>query len=280
MIYVNYVLEAIEITKRFPGVLANDKICLNVKAGEVLGLIGENGAGKSTLLKVLNGIYPHGTYTGTLKLNGEEIKPTSPNDAMRLGIGYVPQEINVLKYFSVAENIYMSDLHLERVKGQKSNSPFVDFKTMYEATEKLLKDNHISLNPRADVRKLSIGQQQMLMIARALATNPKVLILDEPTTSLSSEDVEQLFKVVRKLKEKGTSIIFVTHKLAEILELTDRVTILRDGKNISTFEKAEYDTAKIIHDMIGRDLQNMYPPRNVKIGDEVLRVENLTVAHP
>ncbi len=280
MIYVNYVLEAIEITKRFPGVLANDKICLNVKAGEVLGLIGENGAGKSTLLKVLNGIYPHGTYTGMLKLNGEEIKPTSPNDAMHLGIGYVPQETNVLKYFSVAENIYMSDLHLVRVKGKESRSPFVDFKTMYEATEKLLKDNHINLDPRADVRKLSIGQQQMLMIARALATNPKVLILDEPTTSLSSDDVAQLFSVVRKLKEKGTSVIFVTHKLAEILELTDRVTILRDGKNISTFEKAEYDTAKIIHDMIGRDLQNMYPPRSVKIGEEVLRVENLTVAHP
>ena len=277
---MNYVLEAIEITKRFPGVLANDKICLNVKAGEVLGLIGENGAGKSTLLKVLNGIYPHGTYTGTLKLNGEEIKPASPNDAMHLGIGYVPQETNVLKYFSVAENIYMSDLHLVRVKGKESKSPFVDFKTMYEATEKLLRDNHINLDPRADVRKLSIGQQQMLMIARALATNPKVLILDEPTTSLSSDDVAQLFSVVRKLKEKGTSVIFVTHKLAEILELTDRVTILRDGKNISTFEKSEYDTAKIIHDMIGRDLQNMYPARNVKIGEEVLRVENLTVAHP
>ena len=280
VIYVNYVLEAIEITKRFPGVLANDRICLNVKAGEVLGLIGENGAGKSTLLKVLNGIYPHGTYTGTLRLNGAEIHPMNPNDAMRLGIGYVPQEINVLKYFSVAENIYMSDLQLARVKGTKSGSPFVDFKGMYAATEKLLQDNHIMLDPRADVRKLSIGQQQMLMIARALATNPKVLILDEPTTSLSSEDVDQLFHVVRKLKEKGTSIIFVTHKLAEILELTDRVTILRDGKNISTFEKEEYDTAKIIHDMIGRDLQNMYPPRSVKIGEEVLRVEHLTVAHP
>ena len=281
MICVNYVLEAIEITKRFPGVLANDRICLNVKAGEVLGLIGENGAGKSTLLKVLNGIYPHGTYTGTLKLNGEEIKPTSPSDATRLGIGYVPQEINVLKYFSVAENIYMSDLPLSRIKGaDKGNKAFVDFKTMYQATEELLKVNHINLNPRADVRKLSIGQQQLLMIARALATNPKVLILDEPTTSLSNEDVEQLFHVVRKLKEKGTSVIFVTHKLAEILELTDRVTILRDGKNISTFEKEEYDTARIIHDMIGRDLTNMYPARDVKIGEEVLRVEHLTVAHP
>lgn len=277
---MNYILEAIEITKRFPGVLANDRICLNVKPGEVLGLIGENGAGKSTLLKVLNGIYPHGTYTGTLKLDGEEIRPASPHDAMRLGIGYVPQEINVLKYCSVAENIYMSDLRLAKVKGREGKSPFVDFRAMREATEKLLKDNHIALDPRADVRKLSIGQQQMLMIARALATNPKVLILDEPTTSLSGEDVRQLFEVVRKLKEKGTSIIFVTHKLAEILELTDRVTILRDGKNISTFEHEEYDTARIIHDMIGRDLKNMYPPRDVDIGAEVLRVEHLTVAHP
>ena len=278
---MDYVLEAINITKKFPGVLANDQVCLNVRKGEVLGLIGENGAGKSTLLKVLNGIYPHGTYGGTLKLNGEEIRPTSPSEATRLGIGYVPQEINVLKYFSVAENIYMSDLPLERIKGAgKGNRAFVDFKTMYSATEELLQRNHINLNPRADVRKLSIGQQQLLMIARALATNPKVLILDEPTTSLSNEDVEQLFHVVRKLKEKGTSIIFVTHKLAEILELTDRVTILRDGRNISTFEKKDYDTARIIHDMIGRDLTNMYPARDVKIGEEVLRVEHLAVAHP
>lgn len=278
---MDYVLEAINITKRFPGVLANDNVCLNVRRGEVLGLIGENGAGKSTILKVLNGVYPYGSYSGTLKLNGEEIRPANPSEATHLGIGYVPQEINVLKYFSVAENIYMSDLPLDRIKGEgKGNRTFVDFKTMYRATEELLQANHIRLDPRADVRKLSIGQQQLLMIARALATNPKVLILDEPTTSLSNEDVEQLFHVVRKLKEKGTSIIFVTHKLAEILELTDRVTILRDGKNISTFEKEEYDTAKIIHDMIGRDLTNMYPARESKIGEEVLRVEHLTVAHP
>ena len=278
---MSYVLEAVNITKKFPGVLANDNICLNVKPGEVLGLIGENGAGKSTLLKVLNGIYPYGTYTGTLMLNSEEIRPESPHDAMRLGIGYVPQEINVLKYFSVAENIYMSDLRLEKVKGASGKSPFVDFKTMYAATDKLLRENHIALDPRADVRKLSIGQQQMLMIARALATSPKVLILDEPTTSLSSADVEQLFRVVRKLKEKGTSIIFVTHKLAEILELTDRVTILRDGRNISTFR------ARCLRDQPHhprhdrpRPHQHVPPARSVKIGAEALRVEHLTVAHP
>ncbi|MDO4548008.1 MAG: sugar ABC transporter ATP-binding protein [Clostridia bacterium] len=282
---MEYVLEAVNITKKFPGVLANDNVCLNVRPGEVLGLIGENGAGKSTLLKVLNGIYPHGTYTGEIKLSGETIKPTSPYDAMKLGIGYVPQEINVLKFFSVAENIYMSDLRLDKVRAEKGlktkeKTPFVNFRHMYDAASELLTKNGIDLDPRADVRKLSIGQQQMLMIARALATDPKVLILDEPTTSLSNSDVAHLFRVVRQLKAKGASIVFVTHKLAEILELTDRVTILRDGKNISTFERSGYDTQLIIHDMIGRDLSNMYDKKKADISREVLRVENLTVDHP
>ncbi len=276
-----YTLEAVDITKKFPGVLANDQVCLNVKAGEILGLIGENGAGKSTLLKVLNGIYPHGTYSGKILMEGQEIRPLSSNDAIMHGIGFVPQEINVLKNFSVAENIFMSDLGLERAKGKGAKeSLFVNFKEMYAATQELLQKNKIDLDPRADVRKLSIGQQQMLMIARALAGDPKVLILDEPTTSLSDADVERLFEVVRSLKAKGTSVIFVTHKMAEILELTDRVTILRDGKNISTFERAEYEANKIIADMIGRELTNMYPERSVTPGEVVLKVEHVTVAHP
>ncbi len=282
---MNYVLEAINITKKFPGVVANDNVCIDVRQGEVLGLIGENGAGKSTLLKVLNGIYPHGSYSGVLKIEGQEIQPANPNDAIRLGIGYVPQEINVLKYSSVAENIYMADLKLHKPranagKALRGKVPFVNFREMYQATSDLLAKNHINLDPRADVRKLSIGQQQMLMIARALATDPKVLILDEPTTSLSAKDVQQLFEVVRKLKDKGTSIIFVTHKLAEIMELTDRVTILRDGRNISTFEHQQYDTSTIIHDMIGRELKSLYVKEKAEIGEEVLRVENLTISHP
>ena len=277
---MDYILEAVNITKLFPGVVANDKVNIDVKSGEILGLIGENGAGKSTLLKVLNGIYPYGSYKGILKIEWKEIAPQNPQDSMRLGIGYVPQEINVLKNFSVAENIYMSDLHLNRTKGKPGGGVVVNFGELYAMTEKLLAGNKITLDPRADVRKLSIGQQQMLMIARALATDPKVLILDEPTTSLSSNDVARLFEVVRELKAKGTSIIFVTHKLSEIIELTDRVTILRDGKNVSTIERKDYDPNRIIADMIGRELTNLYPPRESRIGAEVLRVENLTVAHP
>jgi len=270
-----YILEIKNITKKFPGVIANDDISLNAKAGEVLGLIGENGAGKSTLLRVLNGIYPVGTYSGSIILEGKEINPKSANDAMKLGIGFVPQEINVLKNLSVMENIFMHDL----TTGKKS-SKWVNYNKLYARTVKLLEDNSIDLDPKADVRKLSIGQQQMLMIARALSHDPKILILDEPTTSLSGEDVGRLFDVVNKLKEKGTSIIFVTHKMTEILELTDRLYILRDGKNVAEYNRDEYDKEKIITGMIGRQLTVMYPTRNVDIGEEIFRIEGLTVEHP
>ena len=269
----DYTLEAIDITKIFPGVVANDKVSLNVRKGEILGLIGENGAGKSTLLKVFNGVYHHSTYEGTIKIEGKVIHPKNPNDAMEYGIGFVPQEINVLKSFSVAENIFMSDLTLGK------NRKTISFKDMYEASFQLLRKNGIELNPRDDVRKLSVGQQQMLMIARALARNPKILILDEPTTSLSEHDVKNLFNVIIRLKEQGKSIIFVTHKLAEIMELTDRLCILRDGKNVGEFEREEYDSTKIINGMIGREITNMYPARDVEIGEEILKVENLTIEH-
>jgi len=269
-----YMIEAIDITKIFPGTVANDHVSLKVKAGEIMGLVGENGAGKSTILKCLNGVYPHDTFDGKILIEGKEVHFKNPLEAMHAGIGYVPQEVNVLPDLNVAENIYMFDL----TNGKKTI--FVNPKELYKRTEEFLKEAAIDLDPQADVRKLSVGQQQMLMIARALAENPKILILDEPTTSLSSSDVQSLFRVVRSLKEKGLAILFVTHKMDEILELTDSLTVMRDGKNAGFYERADYDQDKIIRDMIGRELSVMYPTRDVEIGEEKFRVEHLSVPHP
>lgn len=269
-----YMIEAIDITKRFPGTIANDHICLKVKAGEIMGLVGENGAGKSTILKCLNGVYAADSYEGKILVEGKEIQPKNPMDAMKAGIGFVPQEINILGDMSVAENIFLFDLR------NGNQHKLVNHKELRERTVALLKELGISMDPSADTKKLSVGQQQMLMIARALASNPKILILDEPTTSLSETDVQSLFRVVRMLKERGVAIIFVTHKMAEIMELTDSLTVMRDGKNVGYYSREEYDQSKIIEDMIGRKLDYMYPVRNAKIGEEKLRVENLTVPHP
>lgn len=267
-------IEAIDITKVFPGTIANDHICLKVQAGEVMGLVGENGAGKSTILKCLNGVYPTGSYTGKILVEGKEVQLKSPLDAMKFGIGFVPQEINILPEMNVAENIFLFDLQ----NGGKNK--LVDHKELRQRTEDLLQETGIDLDPGVSTKRLSVGQQQMLMIARALASNPKILILDEPTTSLSNADVQSLFRVVRTLKEKGVAIIFVTHKLAEIMELTDSLTVMRDGKNVGYYSRSEYDQDKIIQDMIGRKLDFMYPTRNAKIGGEKLRVEHLSVPHP
>ena len=270
-----YVLEAVNITKKFPGVIANDNVNLQIGKAEVHGLIGENGAGKSTLLRVLNGLYPTGTFEGKILLEGRPVEFHSPHDAQLKGIGFVPQEINVLDNLTVSENIYVGNINIER-----KNNAIVNFKHLFQSAEELLEKNGIKLKPKTFARMLSVGQKQLLMIARALSKDPKVLILDEPTASLSMDEVENLFNIVRKLRESGKSIIFVTHKLAEIIEITDRVTVLRDGRNISTIAKEEYDKERIITDMIGRKITNMYPKRNVSIGGEVLRVENLTVEHP
>lgn len=269
-----YMIEAKNITKIFPGTIANDHVCLKVEPGEIMGLVGENGAGKSTILKCLNGVYPAGTYTGEILIEGKVVQPKNPLDAMRLGIGFVPQETNVLGEMTVAENIYLFDLR------NGNQHKLVDYKELRARTEKLLNDTGIDLDPEANVKQLSVGQQQMLMIARALACNPKILILDEPTTSLSSSDVKRLFQVVRTLKEKGVAIIFVTHKMAEIMELTDSLTVMRDGKNVGYYRREEYDQNKIVEDMIGRELTVMYPKRKAVVGEEKLRVENLSVPHP
>lgn len=267
----DYILEARNINKTFPGVKALQNVSINVKKAEVLGLIGENGAGKSTLLKILNGCYPYGAFQGTILMNGEPQKFHSPYDVHLKGIGFVPQEIDVMDDLSVAENIFVGNL---------TKKGLVNFKQLFQKTDEFLKGLQIDLTSRAKVRTLSIGQKQLLMIARALSRNPRVLILDEPTTALTKSEVANLFNLVYRLKSNGTSIILVTHKLEEILDFTDRVTVLRDGNYISTYLKEEYDEKKIVTDMVGRKITMMYPGREVQIGDEVLQVKQLTVEHP
>lgn len=268
-----YVLEAQNIVKDFIAVRALNNVSLSVKPGEILGLIGENGAGKSTILKVINGIYVTGTFEGKIFINGQQVHLYSPHDALLKGIGFVPQEINVMEDLTVAENIFVG--HLTEKK-----SAFVNPVETVKRAADFLKQKKINLDVKTRVRMLSIGQKQLLMIARALSWDPHILILDEPTTALAKDDVENLFKIVKEFKAGGRSIIFVTHKLEEIMDLTDRVVILRDGANIATYDRDQYNESRIVTDMVGRTITSMYPSRNVEIGEEVLRVENLTVSHP
>lgn len=269
----DFVLEALHITKVFPGVKALNDVIIQVKKGEVLGLIGENGAGKSTILKVMNGIYRPLTFEGEIKINGEGVNFSSPHDALLKGIGFVPQEINVMDDLTVAENIFVG-----HIKQRKSDS--ISQAEIIKRAGAFLHKKKINLDPGVRVNVLSIGQKQLLMIARALSWEPEVLILDEPTTALALDDVNNLFEIVKEMKSKGTSVVFVTHKLDEIMELTDRVAILRDGCNVSLYERKEYDRKQIVTDMVGRTITSMYPSRDTQIGEEILRVEDLTVEHP
>jgi len=268
------VLSLQNIVKDFPGVRALDHVSLEVFSGEVLGLIGENGAGKSTLLKIVNGIYKHGSYEGQVFVNEKEARFYSPHDALLSGIGFVPQEINVMDDLTVAENIFVGRLAEQKVSLNISHGK------LYKRAEEFLVQNKISLDPQIRVRMLSIAQKQMLMIARAIAWDPHILILDEPTTALAADDVENLFHTVETFKTKGRSVIFVTHKLDEIVKITDRVSVLRDGKSICTYGKEDYQVEKLVADMVGRTIDNLFPKRNAQIGGEILRVRELSVDHP
>lgn len=267
-----YLLEMRHITKQFPGSIALRDVSFRVQQGTIHGLIGENGAGKTTLMKILSGAHPEGSYTGEVILNGEIIKLRSPADAGKRGIGIVPQEISVIDPLTVAENI---------VVGQWLGQALVDQGAINRIVSVFLEEYGIPLHPRTLVYALTTAQKQLVMIARALFRKPNVLILDEPTSSLALNEIENLFSHLRELRRKGLTCVFITHKLSEIFQLTDRTTVLRDGRVAGEFERAEYDEALIINAMIGRKIENMYPTRESAIGTrEVLKVEGLTVADP
>ncbi len=258
------------ICKEFPGVRALDDVSLQVQAGTVHALMGENGAGKSTLMKCLFGIYHQNS--GDILLNGEKVDIRDSKTALDLGIAMIHQELHPIPYRNVMDNIWLGRYP---VKGA-----MVDEQEMYQKTEALLKDLEISVNPRVLVRNLSVSSVQTIEIAKAISYNAKIVIMDEPTSSLTENEVAHLFKLIRRMRDNGTAIIYISHKMEEILTISDEVTIMRDGRSVGTWPAGELTTDLIIRRMVGRDLTHRFPPRENVPGDTVLKVEGLTSPNP
>ncbi|MCO5185510.1 MAG: sugar ABC transporter ATP-binding protein [Anaerolineae bacterium] len=261
------VVQLKDITKSFGGVHALKGVHLNLYAGEVHAILGENGAGKSTLIKVITGV--HQPSSGEIYLNNELVEFANPRDAQQLGIAAIYQEPSLFPDLSIAENIL--------VGRQPTTRGRISWQAMNKSAKDLLKRLGVDLDPRTKARNLTVAQQQMVEIARALSVNAKVLIMDEPTSSLTSGEVEELFRITRNLREEGTAIAFISHRLEELFAIADRVTTLRDGTYIGTREMASVTTAELINMMVGRDLDDLFPKLDITPGEVVLEVENLTV---
>lgn len=265
-----YLLQMEHISKSFPGVRALNDVTLNVGYGSVHALLGENGAGKSTLMKCLFGIYH--MDEGRVLFEGEEVQIKSSLDALRRGISMVHQELNQVKTTRIVDNIWLGRFPM---KGM-----FVDEKAMYQKTKEIFNDLGIDLDPRLKTEKLTVSQAQMVEIAKAVSYDSKLIVMDEPTSSLSQKEVDQLFVIIRKLQEKNVSIIYISHKLDEIKEIADEVTILRDGTWITTKGIDELTTGEMINLMVGRSLDNRFPEITHTRGEVIMEVENLTAMAP
>jgi len=270
-----YRLEMRNVSKAFPGVQALDNAQLKLRPGTVHALMGENGAGKSTLMKCMFGIYK--MDEGEIIYEGKPVHIDNPLQALNLGIAMVHQELQPITERSVAENIYVGRYPTKKVLGA---IPVIDHETMYRNTEALLEKVHMDFDPKQRLGSLSVSQMQLVEIAKAVSADCKVLILDEPTSSLSQREVEALFRIIRDLRDEGVSIVYISHKMDEILRISDEVTIMRDGKYIGTWDSQDLTTDKIITHMVGRELTNLYPPRENVPGEVVFEVRNFTSINP
>ncbi|RDL45480.1 sugar ABC transporter ATP-binding protein [Marinomonas piezotolerans] len=255
------------IVKEFSGVRVLHKITLDIYTGEVLGVLGENGAGKSTLLKIISGIYTK--TSGSIKIDGNEVSVQSTADAKRLGIAMIPQEFNLISSLNVFENIFLGN--------EIKKSFFLNKSEMRNKASTLLKELETDLNPDALIENLSVAQKQMVEIAKALVNDSRILIMDEPTTVLTDHEVEIFFNLVEKLKQRGVTIIFISHKLKEVKLLCDRLAILRDGHLVSVDEVSEIDEEDMARKMVGRELNQIYPQRTEHTDEVVLKVTNLSI---
>lgn len=264
-----YALDMQAVSKRFPGTLAVDKVDFQVKKGEVHALMGENGAGKSTLMKMLAGLF--NDYTGDIYINGEKRELHSPDQSKEYGIGMVYQELSLARRISIYENLLVGRL-------PKKNALFIDKNAAIAEAKKLLARVGLDdVDPTLDVSEISQCEAQLVEIAKVLGSNPSILVLDEPTSALSSEEVQRLYKIVNNLKAQGLAIVYISHHLSEIFDITDRVTVMRDGKKIETFDTKNTTAEILVEKMVGKPVGNFYAAHETKpLGDEVLRVEDFT----
>lgn len=261
----NYIVEAQHISKSFPGVKALDDVQFDLKSGEVLALLGENGAGKSTLMKILSGVYTKDT--GSIKVFGKEIDEMTTKKAQEVGIAIIHQELNMCTHLSVAENIFLGR---EKVK-----SGILAQKEMEKEARALLNRLNIQMDPNTCVGDLPVSKQQMVEIAKALSTNAKVLIMDEPTSALTSKEIDDLFRIIKQLKAEGCGIVYISHRLEELEHIVDRVTVLRDGQYVTSMNFKDTTLPEIIAYMVGREIKEKFPRVECKVGKTILEVKNL-----
>jgi len=265
-------LEVHHLTKTFPGVKALDGVSLSVQCGEIHALCGENGAGKSTLIKILSGVYPHGSYAGEIELEGKTVHFRHIRDAEHVGIAVIYQELALVKEMTIGENIFLGQ--------EPKKFGLVDWNTIYFRAGQLLEELGLNLNPRTPVKNLGIGQQQLVEIAKALSKNARLLILDEPTAALTESEVEILLRLLRPLRERGVTCIYISHKLGEVLSIADRVTVLRDGKSVGVAPIKELDEHKLVAMMVGRELSDFFPYVPSQPRETVLEIRGLTLYDP
>lgn len=263
------ILEVKNLTKRFPGVTALSDVEFTVSEGEIHALVGENGAGKSTLMKVLCGLYPYGSYDGEVYVRGELQKFGNVRDSEEKGIAIIFQELMLFKELSIAENIFIGD--------RLSDKGVIDWNLVYGKATKLLDYVKLKESPETPVGELGVGKQQMVEIMKALSKDARILILDEPTAALTDSEVAKLLEIIRDLKKQGVTCIYISHRLNEVLEISDKVTVLKDGRTVGTYRTSELNENIIVSKMVGREMDQRYPPINSVIGETALRVENWTV---
>ncbi len=261
----DYIVEAKHVTKSFSGVKALDDVSFNLKAGEVMALLGENGAGKSTLMKILSGVYTR-DY-GEIKILGENVGNLTPKKAQELGVAIIHQEISMCPHLSVTENIFLGR--------EKSHLDILSNKEMNKEAKKILDRMNIDIPPDTIVGELSVSKQQMIEIAKAVSTNAKILIMDEPTSALTSREIDELFEIIEKLKKDGCGIVYISHRLEELQHIVDRVTIMRDGKYITSMNFEETTMTEIISNMVGREIKEKFPRVTCKRGKKILEIKNL-----